>query len=109
MTSYTPGPWEVNYGNTIGHIKSVAEHPKGMTPTVCRFDRELIAAVTISEDEALANANLIAAAPDLLEACKAFAKWFDGWCPSQKCCASSGLPVHELALAAITKAEGKQC
>lgn len=48
---------------------------------------------------------LYAAAPDLLAACKAFAKWFDGWCPTATCCGKTGLPVHEQALAAIAKAE----
>ncbi len=70
MVSHTPGPWAINYNGTIGHIKSLAEHPQGMTPTVARFDGNLIAQ-TIAEHEAIANANLMAASPDLLTACKA--------------------------------------
>lgn len=67
--SHTPGPWAINYNGTIGHIKSLAKHPRGMTPTVARFDGQLIAQ-SIEEDESKANANLMAASPDLLKACK---------------------------------------
>lgn len=32
--------------------------------------------------------------PKVREALEAADKWFDGWCPSATCCASSGLKVH---------------
>jgi len=41
---------------------------------------------------------------ELLACCEAFCKWFDGWCPTQKCCADSGLPIHERTLMAIDTA-----
>jgi hypothetical protein len=65
---HTPGPWVVDYEGSIGHVKSVAERPDYFTPTVARYDT---GAVSIGPDEKQANARLIAAAPDLLEACKA--------------------------------------
>ncbi len=41
---------------------------------------------------------------ELLAACKEFAVWFDGWCPQNKCCASSGLTIHEKVVKLIAKA-----
>lgn len=32
-----------------------------------------------------------------------FATWFDGWCPSNKCCARTGLPIHERAIALLKR------
>lgn len=34
----TAGPWDRDYNETIGHIKSVAERLDGMTPTVAKYD-----------------------------------------------------------------------
>lgn len=61
MTQHTPGPWEV-IGN--GWHVSIVRADDNNT-TIC--DTQL------QEDsyETIANANLIAAAPDLLAACKA--------------------------------------
>lgn len=67
--SHTPGPWIANYNGSLGHIKSIAEHPLGMTPTVARFDPHLTA-TTVTTEQMNANAALICAAPDLLKACK---------------------------------------
>ena len=35
---FTPGPWKVDYDGTKGHIKSIAPHEDGDTPTICRYD-----------------------------------------------------------------------
>lgn len=67
MTQHTPGPWVVDYRQTIGHIKAMIDPTRQKTPTVARYD---MAAPTISQAEANANARLIAAAPDLLAACR---------------------------------------
>lgn len=64
-TKHTPGPWEADYGGTIGHIKSVAEYDDGRTPTVARYD---VNTPGLRAEEKEANKCLIAAAPDLLEA-----------------------------------------
>lgn len=76
MSKHTPGPWMINYNGTHGHIKSVwPDHAHGRTPTLAMFGNQH-RAMSISEDEAIANATLMAAAPDLLEACKAFIALF---------------------------------
>lgn len=78
MPKHTPGPWEINYNGTINHIKSIAEHPQGMTPTIARFDPNLCAS-SITAEEGIANAQLMAAAPDMLAALKGFVKsWSEG-------------------------------
>lgn len=61
-----------------------------------------------SMEVAIANANMLSASLDLFAACKAFATWFDGWCHQANCCAHTGLPIHEQALAAIKKASEGQ-
>jgi hypothetical protein len=74
MTAYTPGPWRfLEEGDTE------SEHNRCRPLTVCGpGDDDLAnvysrddATVTISREESIANARLIAAAPDLLESCKA--------------------------------------
>lgn len=75
---FTPGPWEVDYGFTDGHIKTLAfKKSNGSTPTLCRYKNFGVAGVTqedirivtgISEEEETANAHLISAAPDMYEA-----------------------------------------
>ena len=66
-TKHTPGPWEADYGCTVGHIKSVwPGHEHGMTPTVARYD--MCAPSILGADEPQFNAHLIAAAPELLAA-----------------------------------------
>jgi hypothetical protein len=56
MSKYTPGPWRVS--NEVG----VSANPKGL---LAFADTDLH-----SKEEAIANAGLIAAAPELLEALK---------------------------------------
>ena len=62
---HTPGPWEKDYNQTIGHIKSVSK-TLNCTPTVCQYGTHLIAP-SICKEDAEANAHLIAAAPELKE------------------------------------------
>jgi hypothetical protein len=73
----TPGPWEADYGGTLGHIKSIGPHPRGFTPTVARYD---VDTPSVTDGEKIANAKLIAAAPDLLEACQIAREWFNANC-----------------------------
>ena len=62
---FTPGPWEKDYGNTVGHIKSIAPHEKGYTPTVCKYNEFTQLPRSLSVDEIEANGNLIAVAPEM--------------------------------------------
>ena len=62
MNSYTPGPW-VAVGGWV-------EHPDDDVADICTCDIELMEQGKLgrSSDEITANARLIAAAPEMLEA-----------------------------------------
>lgn len=106
MSKHTPGPWEVN---------GVQEH--NPCPTVCAVhkpewdyrDKYWLCVMQdhTREKEAVianyANARLIAAAPDLLEACKAAFKAID----EQQDYHYVGLNVLPRLIAAIAKARGE--
>ena len=65
MMAYTPGEWKV-----VGQRQALIADPK-LELTIVKPDDRAIAIVLVErglEDEALDNAALIAAAPDLLEA-----------------------------------------
>jgi hypothetical protein len=99
-TKHTPGPWIVDYGDTKGHVKSIAVNPDGYTPTVARYDTLV---TSISDSEKAANAALIAAAPELLEALEMVESLLIG-------IAMTDYPVTdelEKVTAAIAKAKGE--
>ena len=84
MTQYTPGPWTYEAEET-GFAGAIV----ATTGWICDFDT----------DPSLANARLIAAAPDLLEALQAvIAEHEDGY----------GLKCVEQVKAAIAKATGEK-
>lgn len=65
--SHTPGPWRVNYGNAVGggnylNVTTVPHAPA--TPARVKFFEMPFGNKATEED--LANAHLIAAAPDLI-------------------------------------------
>ena len=64
---FTPGPWKKDYGNTKGHIKSIAPNDKGWTPTVCKYSEFSHLPIDMPFNEVEANGYLIAAAPEMLE------------------------------------------
>ena len=66
MAKHTATPWKVDYRGTLGHIKAVIS-PGMFTPTVCRFDKHLVAA-SLSEEERKANAAFICRACNSHEA-----------------------------------------
>jgi len=76
---FTPGPWEYDYGNTLGHVKSLGvrvNDPTTLrTPTVALYD--VLPDDMMSAEEKRANARLIAAAPELYEALQLFVEFFD--------------------------------
>jgi hypothetical protein len=63
MSGHTKGPWKIDFGHPRGHPGGISQALGSYRP-VTRFG----AFARPSSPEALANARLIAAAPDLLEA-----------------------------------------
>ena len=95
-TKYTPGPWAVN-GNTPDQVYT----EQGDTLAIVRGTRR------ISDEERNANARLIAAAPELLEALEKLANMV----PEIARALPSGVPMayaeaFDKARAALTKARG---
>lgn len=60
LATGTPGPFVVDYGHTVGHVKSVAESLKPNTPTILRYDQKLIGLISVNEGNAKSNALLAA-------------------------------------------------
>lgn len=99
MSNHTPGPWRVlsTRETRVGGPRITAE---GSTP----FRSVAIADVWGNEDETLANARLIAAAPELLEAIKLCVATLDGnFGPNHR-----NAPAIDAAVAVIAKAEGRE-
>ena len=68
MSGHTPGPWVIDYEGTFGHIKAFVGDK---TPTVCKYGTDYRGerhSALVIEHQDDANARLIAAAPDLLQA-----------------------------------------
>lgn len=92
MSKHTPGPW-INLGN--GDIVAQSEN-------YCGGEKDIASVFLTSNDEDEANANLIAAAPELLEALK---DMLDG---HEDACTGYGEGAADKARAAIAKATGSQ-
>lgn len=76
MNQPTPGPWEVSDEREceMEHFASILSHAEGHKGVeVC----VLQGGHPYRNGEGLANARLIAAAPDLYGACKAWMDWMD--------------------------------
>ena len=93
MSKHTPGPWAVRNKTEVfcgrkrvAHVNAASKEPLNM-----KQDREV----------AEANARLIAAAPDLLEALK------DALCALE--CCGKDYPAASKAHATIAKATGEKC
>jgi hypothetical protein len=95
MSKHTPGPWNNNKWNCHEHQISAL----GGTVALVSHSHSLI-----SEESADANARLIAAAPDLLEACKALIELPEIHEALKSGRARTIEPLH-MARAAIAKAE----
>lgn len=97
MSTHTPGPWEAR-GVII--YRSTPDADTGATPLLCVVTGD---GTSVAEDEA--NARLVAAAPDLLEAAKACLPSFDLMWPPEDATGRRG-QLREALRAAIAKAEG---
>ena len=99
-TKHTPGPWKTGRehgGYTVINSGEWAELAKVVTRLV--EDREVA-------HDGIANARLIAAAPEMYEAIAAIATAMNlGYIPNE--ILSEGSPILEGLRAAIAKAEGK--
>ena len=72
--NHTPGPWTKQGGYlTIYTLTDCATNAIAHTLHHANSNGS-----TVTREQAEANANLIAAAPDLLAACKRIEAWFDG-------------------------------
>lgn len=105
-TKHTPGPWlATGWENTVVNIPDT--HHGGHL-TICVYP----ASGRAPRSEAVANARLIAAAPDLLEALEAIRARIDGEWDSPALVKFGGLrntneDIHALAMEAIAKATEK--
>ncbi len=93
MSKHTPGPWLVSRSidkRTATHVRTEAKLPGASDGvSVCR--------ITYVDDRAAANACLIAAAPDMLEALEAVTNTDDHAAPE----------VRAIVRAALRKARGE--
>lgn len=110
---HTPGPWEWQseydieaYPEEAGRLYVVGSNLGGLVGVALPWATEID-----SRDfkRVEANARLIAAAPDLLEALKSFQSYGCPVCAGD--CASANPPVHscpmQMAYSAIARAEGR--
>ena len=105
MGEHTPGPWQACHEGTCGcgMVWSIpGDFPVAAALSTCKMweTYNLGSGLKPQAGEREANSRLIAAAPDLLKACKEMLKSFD--CAAEHSIGKS----RELASAAIAKAEG---
>jgi len=90
--THTPRPWEISYSTNF---------PDQQTIQAVGSDR-ILAVIDRADEQDIANAHLIAAAPDLLEALEAARKWMD-----DRRELAEYVPEIAMALDALAKAEGR--
>ena len=101
MTGHSPGPWELtelacgNDGEVEPSFRIEAESTLFLTVSPCADGFQF------GQNEA--NARLIAASPDLLEACQAFAAWDEDPHPIE----ADSAKLRNLVAVAIAKATGQ--
>lgn len=102
MSDHTPGPWSADYGDFSAYCETGAE--------VCKATKgNHDDGTSIPEDEMEANLRLVAAAPELLAACRMLRACLADWCEiaeddDQR---DDDHQAMRDAQAAIAKAEGK--
>lgn len=93
MTKYTPGPWKANLDKALTQVEAA----DGLIVADITEDHPNLA-------EQYANARLIAAAPEMLEALKVMINHSDAQC--NRCDVFH--TARNTTLAAISKAEGRE-
>lgn len=103
-TKHTPGPW---FQGTGDHQYCVYDKKVWINPDGSRGGETPNLVVVVSPEGALADARLIAAAPELLEALEGMIEVYGGACDSE-CLPkhSTELELIDLARTAIAKATG---
>lgn len=96
LSTHTPGPWNVEPA-VPGEASGV--HVFAANPAGCSEDGDLVTIADFIENDA--NARLIAAAPDLLKACRVLLAIYDAEL------GGIGHPGVREARATIAKAEGR--
>jgi hypothetical protein len=94
--AHTPGPWSVGDEDRNGQV--LVEGPQF---SICKCHHHCVGTIELEMRD---NAHLIAAAPDLLAACKALMETHHGYHLGVGPCICH---AHEAAKAAIAKAEGR--
>jgi hypothetical protein len=98
MSAHTPGPWNVMPGRSLLHVETDCDNPGGAGVPICSLPLK-----------AEANARLIAAAPDLLDALRdaltGFTDLSNGW-PERELHMTPAEVIAK-AVAALAKAEGR--
>ncbi len=101
--SHTPGPWELGHLGPHGSFEIGVGY---LRPGILSHDGFVIAgraAIQHKADEMCANARLIAAAPEMLDALKLAERWLANCVPTVALDVPKPLPV---IAAAIAKAQG---
>lgn len=103
MSAHTPGPWLIIPGGdewSSGRIATIEPKPETMAET----NYWMVAEVNYRREEHKANANLIAAAPDLLEALRCCEMRLTAMVGMSDLCANEIQASIDVARAAIAKA-----
>ena len=91
MSEHTPGPWRVGGVEDLRH---------GRGRQIAADDAKICVVYGVRDPDVKANANLIAAAPEMLEALRSAMQCLDDF-------VGDG-PTYRMVEAAIAKAEGKR-
>jgi hypothetical protein len=96
---HTQGPWRAEFGNNSARVIAKVEHEVASVPTL----RSTNAEEDGNRDVMVANARLVASAPELLEALRGMLAMYS----SDEAGGDETLEEVREARAAIAKAEGK--
>lgn len=101
QAKHTPAPWQLG---RIGDDQSISTATHQSIATVLHPEKGIKKAARVTQEEAKANAHLIAAAPELLDVCRLVVLSVDEDSGEFNVCYDT---LHA-ALKAIAKAEGNQ-